>query len=173
MVIPDRGFSRVQRFRSGVVEVDVQPAVAPPAAFPDAAWLPAQRVTLSEEWSDASTELPVGVPRTRKIVVEGLGLLETQLPDVPIAQQSGIREYADQPELTREITADGLLSRRSVSLAVIAQQPGAVTLSGVQLPWWNVKEQRWDVAELPPRTLNITPSAEPAPPPRRRRRPSP
>jgi hypothetical protein len=163
MVIPDRGFSRVQRFRSGVVDVDVQPAVAPPAQFPDAAWLPAQRVTLSEEWNDASAELPVGVPRTRKIIVEGLGLLETQLPDVPIAQQSGIREYADQPELGREVTADGLLSRRSVSLAVIAQQPGDVTLAGVQLPWWNVKDRRWEVAELPPRTLKITPSAEPAP----------
>jgi hypothetical protein len=164
MVIPDRGFSRVQRFRSGVVEVDVQPAVAPPAQFPDAAWLPAQRVTLSEEWSDASAEIPVGMPRTRKIIVEGLGLLETQLPDVPIAQQPGIREYADQPELSREVTADGLKSRRSVSLAVIAQQPGDVTLVGVQLPWWNVKAQRWEVAELPPRTLTVTPSTEPAPP---------
>jgi BatD DUF11 like domain len=163
MVIPDRGFSRVQRFRSGVVEIDVQPAVAPPPEFADAAWLPGQRVTLSEAWSDPSTELPVGVPRTRKIIVEGLGLLETQLPDVPIVQQTGIREYADQPELTREITADGLLSRRSVSLAVIAQQPGEVTLAGVRLPWWNVTEQRWEVAELPPRTLKVMPSAEPAP----------
>jgi BatD DUF11 like domain len=163
MVIPDRGFSRVQRFRSGVVEVDVQPAVAPPPQFPDAAWLPAQRVTLSEEWSDASAEIPVGVPRTRKIIVEGLGLLETQLPEVPIAQQPGIREYADQPELTREITADGLLSRRTVSFAVIAQQAGEITLAGARLPWWNVKEQRWEVAELPPRTLQITPSTEPAP----------
>jgi hypothetical protein len=163
MVIPDRGFSRVQRFRSGVVDIDVQPAVAPPPEFADAAWLPAQRVTLAEEWSDSSKELPVGVPRTRKITIEGLGLLETQLPDVPIAQQQGIREYADQPELNREVTADGLLSRRSVSLAVIAQQPGDVTLAGVKLPWWNVTTQRWEVAELPPRSLTVTPSAEPPP----------
>jgi hypothetical protein len=163
MVIPDRGFSRVQRFRSGVVDIDVQPAVAPPPEFADAAWLPAQRVTLSEEWSEDSKELPVGVPRTRKITIEALGLLETQLPDVPIAQQPGIREYADQPELSRDVTADGLKSQRSVSLAVIAQQPGEVTLAGVKLPWWNVMEQRWEVAELPPRNITVTPSAEPAP----------
>ena len=163
MVIPDRGFSRVQRFRSGVVEVEVQPAVAPPAAFAGAAWLPAQRVTLSEEWNDPSNELAVGVPRTRKIVVEGLGLLETQLPEIQIAQQSGIRQYADQPELSHEVTADGLKSRRSVGFAVIAQQPGQVTLAGVQVPWWNVTAQRWEVAELPPRTLSIKPSGEVAP----------
>ncbi|HVY63647.1 MAG TPA: BatD family protein [Gammaproteobacteria bacterium] len=163
MVIPDRGFSRVQRFRSGQVEIDVQPAVAPPPEFPGAAWLPAQHVTLSEEWSDSAPEVAVGVPRTRKIVVEGLGLLETQLPDVTVAQQTGIRQYADQPELSHEVTADGLKSRRSVSFAVIAQQPGEVTLAGVQVPWWNVTAQRWEVAELPPRTLTVTPSTEPAP----------
>jgi hypothetical protein len=32
------------------------------------------------------------------------------------------------------------------------------------LPWWNVAEQRWEVAQLPPRTLRFAPSAE-APPP--------
>ncbi len=163
MVIPDRGFSRVQRFRSGVIDIDVQPAVAPPAALAGAAWLPAQRVTLSEEWNDPSTELAVGLPRTRKIVVEGVGLLETQLPEISVAQQPGLRQYADQPELSHEITADGLKSRRSVGFAVIAQQPGEVTLTGVQVAWWNVTAQRWEVAELPPRTLTIKPSSEVAP----------
>jgi hypothetical protein len=160
MVIPDRGFSRVQRFRSDVLELTVQPAVAPPAALAGAAWLPAQRVTLTEEWSDLGDELAVGIPRTRTIVLEGLGLLDTQLPEVSLEQQAGVRQYADQPELSREITSEGLLSRRKVSLAVIAQAPGEVVLAGVRLPWWNVTEQRWEVAELPPRTLRVTPSAE-------------
>lgn len=163
MVIPDRGFSRVQRFRSGVVEIDVQPAVAPPANLAGATWLPAQRVTLAEEWNDPSTELAVGVPRTRKIVIEGVGLLETQLPEIPIVQQAGLRQYADQPELAHEITADGLKSRRTVGFAVIAQQPGEVTMAGVQIPWWNVTAQRWEVAELPARTLTIKPGSEVAP----------
>ena len=73
MVIPDRGFSRVQRFRSDVLELAVQPAVAPPAALAGAAWLPAQRVTLTEQWSEPGDELAVGIPRTRTIVVEGAG----------------------------------------------------------------------------------------------------
>lgn len=162
MVIPDRGFSRVQRFRSDVLELKVQPAVAPPPELAGAAWLPALEVTLSEEWSDSSDEVAVGIPRTRTIVIAGLGLLETQLPDVPIEQQAGVRQYADQPELSREVTPQGLLSRRKVSLAVIAQAPGEVVLGGVSLPWWNVTEQRWETAELPPRTLRVTPSAETA-----------
>ena len=57
MVIPDRGFSRVQRFRSDVLELAVQPAVAPPAALETAAWLPAQQVTLTEQWSEPEGDL--------------------------------------------------------------------------------------------------------------------
>jgi hypothetical protein len=160
MVIPDRGFSRVQRFRSDVLSLEVLPAVPPPASLAGAAWLPAQRVTLTEQWSGSGEELTVGIPSTRTIVVEGLGLLETQLPEVSVEAQAGIRQYADQPELNREITATGLASRRSMSFAVIAQSEGELVLNGVRLPWWNVVEQRWEVAELPPRALRVAPSGE-------------
>jgi hypothetical protein len=160
MVIPDRGFSRVQRFRSDVLELAVQPAVAPPPALAGAAWLPAQRLTLTEQWTEPGDELAVGIPRTRSIGVEALGLLETQLPDVLLETQAGIRQYGDRPELTREITPAGLLSRRTVSYAVIAQTPGEVTLSGVRLPWFNVATQRWEVAELAPLPMRITPSTD-------------
>jgi hypothetical protein len=47
---------------------------------------------------------------------------------------------------------------------VIAQSPGEITLGGVRLPWWNVTEQRWETAELPARTLRVTPSDEAAAP---------
>ena len=160
MVIPDRGFSRVQRFRSDVLDLTVQPAVAPPASLAGAAWLPAQHVTLTEQWSEPDSDLAVGIPRTRTIVVEGVGLLDTQLPEIPLEPQPGVRQYADRPELAREITAEGFKSRRSVSYAVIAQTAGNVTLAGVKLPWWNVSTQRWEVAELPPRSLTVAPSSD-------------
>ena len=160
MVIPDRGFSRVQRFRSSTVKLDVQPAVAPPPSMAGAAWLPAEHVTLSDSWSDDGDDLPVGVPRTRKVIIEADGLLETQLPELSIPQQDGVRQYADQPELSHEVTDRGLRARRSVSLAIIAQNPGDVTLQGLKLPWWNVTAKRWEVAELPPHTLHVTPSVD-------------
>src|ERR1044071_4470625 len=90
MVIPDRGFSRVARFRSGVLGIDVQAAVPPPASMADASWLPAHRVTLSDDWGDEAVDLVVGVPRTRRVTIEADGLLETQLPDLPTVQQAGV-----------------------------------------------------------------------------------
>jgi hypothetical protein len=162
MVIPDRGFSRVSRFRSSTLELAVQPAVAPPASMPGAVWLPAQRVSLSEKWSDDSSEIKVGIPRTRQVTIEADGLLETQLPELALPQAPGIRQYADQPELSHDVTPEGFKSKRTVSMAVIAQTPGSITLPKLELPWWNVKTQAWEVASLPERTFTVAPSAEPA-----------
>jgi hypothetical protein len=162
MVIPDRGFSRVQRFRSGSLELEVLPAVAPPASLASAVWLPAQRVTLSEDWSDDAGELTVGVPRTRTVKIEADGLLETQLPELTLPQPAGIRQYVDQPELARSLTPQGFTATRTVSMAVIAQTPGEVELPKLQVPWFDVTAQRWEVAELPAHTVTVAPSGEPA-----------
>ena len=39
----------------------------------------------------------------------------------------------------------------------------------MRLPWWNVTEQRWEVAELPPRALRVSPSTDVAAAAARRR----
>jgi hypothetical protein len=160
MVIPNRGFSRVQRFRSETVRIDVQPAVAPPAQFPRAVWLPASRVEISERWSDDVDALQLGIPQTRTLTIEADGLLETQLPDLDMAVTDGIRQYADQPELDRTTGPDGLTAQRIERFAVIAQREGAVELPAIELPWWNVNTARWEVARIPARTLEVIPSAE-------------
>src|SRR5690606_19110454 len=128
---------------SGSVEIDVQGAVQPPASMPNAIWLPAARLELSERWSDDG-ELAVGVPRTRTLVVEADGLLDTQLPELRLSPRDGIRQYADQPELEREVTDRGLRARRTERYAVLATLPGEVELPGLELPWFNVVTQRWE-----------------------------
>lgn len=165
MVMPNRGFSRIQRFRSGTIEITVKPAVQPPPEFPNAAWLPARGVTLSETWSEAPEKLAVGVPVTRTLTIEAKGLLETQLPPIDIPQADGIREYPDQPDLERRAEADGLTAQRTERYAVLAQAPGEVQLPPVRLPWFDVTAGQWKVAELSARTVTVAPGAPEAPPP--------
>ena len=127
MVIPDRGFSRVRAF--GPDRSSSRAArCAAAASVADAVWLPAQSVTLSEVWSDATPSFPSVCRKARTVTVEADGLLETQLPELVLEQQAGVRQYADQPVLERDVTPTWLTSRRAVSLAVIAQNPGEVTL---------------------------------------------
>jgi hypothetical protein len=160
VVIAPSGFSSVQRFQSDAVQFRVEPPAPPPAEYPNAAWLPAQKLTITESWSDPTDPLTTGVPATRTIVVEADGLLETQLPEVRFAQDGQVRQYVDQPELGRESTADGLRSRRIERFAVIAQAPGTLRLPPLEIPWWNVAERRWAVARLPARSIDVVPSPE-------------
>lgn len=162
MVIPNRGFSRVQRLRSDSIELDVRAAVAPPPEYAGAAWLPARNLRLAETWSDRAQGFSLGVPRTRTLTIEADGVLETQLPELSLDQVEGVRQYPDQPELDREITDTGLQGRRIERYAVIAQREGELEMPGVELPWWNVATERWEVARIEPRTVEVLPGANPA-----------
>jgi uncharacterized membrane protein YciS (DUF1049 family) len=164
MVIPNRGFSRVQRLRSDTVDLEVLPAVPPPPELTGAAWLPAKSLTLTETWADdGGQDFSVGVPRTRVLTIAAEGLLETQLPELELEQVTGIRQYPDQPELTRELTAEGLKVTRIERYAVIAQAAGEVSIPAAEMPWWNVREERWEVARLEPATIAVAPGAQTAP----------
>lgn len=163
MVIPNRGFSRVQRLRSETVSIDVKPAVAPPPTHPGAVWLPARRLTLTERWADTSSEFSLGVPRTRVLSIVADGLLETQLPELELGQSEGIRQYPDQPELGRQVTDAGLEATRTQRYAVIAQSAGEASIPAAELPWWNVQDERWEIARIDASTVRVLPGTEVAP----------
>jgi uncharacterized membrane protein YciS (DUF1049 family) len=126
-------------------------------------WLPAKSLTLTETWADDAQEFSVGVPRTRVLTIGAEGLLETQLPELDLEQVNGIKQYPDQPELTRELTPDGLKVTRIERYAVIAQAAGEATIPAAEMPWWNVREERWEVARLEPATIVVAPGTQ-APP---------
>jgi hypothetical protein len=160
MVIPNRGFSRVQRLRSDTITVDVRPAVGPPASHPGAVWLPARRLELTESWADTSNEFSLGVPRTRVLRIVADGLLETQLPQLDIGQADGIRQYPDQPELERQVTDQGLEATRIQRYAVIAQTVGEATIPPAEIPWWNVIDERWEIARVDGSVVPVLPGEE-------------
>ncbi|MBH98742.1 MAG: hypothetical protein CMM56_09885 [Rhodospirillaceae bacterium] len=155
VVITASGLSSLQRFRSGALDLFVENAVAPPQEYPDASWLPASALTLSEEWSDDPEQFNLGVPQTRTLLVEAEGLLETQLPELSMLRTEGVRQYADQPELNREMGSGGIYASRTERFAVIAQSPGEITIPAVELPWFNVVDGVWEVASLNPRVSMV------------------
>ena len=166
VVIAPSGFSSLQRYGSQALEIEVHPAVPPPAEHPDAVWLPARRLTLSERWSADGDELTAGVPQTRTLVMSADGVLETQLPEFSLPPAQGVRQYTDQPELEREPAEAGIAAQRTERFAVIAQSAGEILIPGLEIPWFNVAEERWEVASLPPRPMRVAgnPQALPAVP---------
>ncbi len=161
VVVSPSGFSNVQRYRSETLFLDVRSAVPPPAAHADAAWLPAQALSLEERWSAGEAEITAGIPQTRTMTINAVGVLETQLPELEVLQSDRIRQYADQPELGRESEQEGIRAHRTERFAVLAQSPGSHTLPEIELPWFNVPGESWEIARIPANSLDVLPGAEP------------
>lgn len=142
-------------FESQSHTINVLPIPAPPAEFPDATWLPARDVQLSEDWSRPPEEMEAGEPVTRHVTLSALGQIETQLPTLEPPEIDGLNVYADKPELSRTQEAGGLRGVRRDQYAIIGLAGGEIELPALQVPWWDIEAAEWKVASLPARTLII------------------
>ena len=153
-------------FESEPLTISVQPIPPRPAEFPDAVWLPARDLQLSEDWSRDAEEIKAGEPLTRHVTISALGQLETQIPALETPDVAGINVYPDKPELSRRIESGGIRGIRKDQYAMIGVTAGVVTLPALDVPWWNTETSEWQVASLPERAITILPSGEaPAPEP--------
>ena len=142
-------------FESKAHTVKVLPIPAPPADFPDAAWLPARDVQLSEEWSRQPNEVAAGEPVTRKVTISVLGQIETQIPGLDPPLVEGMNVYADKPDLSRLFEAEGIRGVRRDQYAMIGVRGGPAQIPRLEVPWWDIETREWRIASLPPRTIDI------------------
>lgn len=145
-------------FRSEKLKLTVQPIPAPPPAFPDAAWLPASQLLLTERWSPESLQVAAGEPLTRAVRVAAVGLLSNQLPEIPGFGAPGVRIYPDQPELETTDSDDGVVGFRTERYAIIAADAGEYPVAELAVPWWNVTTGQWETATLPEVSLTVMPT---------------
>ena len=148
-------------FESEPQTIKVNPIPPPPADYPNAAWLPARDLRLSEVWSRDPGELRVGEPISRHITVSALGQLETQIPVIEAPLADGVRIYPDKPSLQRIMESRGIRGERTDRYAMIGITAGEVTLPGLDLPWWDIDAGEWRVASLPAVSINVLPDQDP------------
>ena len=151
-------------FESEPQSISVLPIPAPPTDYPDAIWLPARDVQLSEEWSRDADQITAGEPLTRHVTTSALGQLETQIPSLEPPSVAGVNIYPDKPELTRRIESGGIRGVRKDQYAMIGVSAGVIVLPALHVPWWNIEAGEWQVASLPERSINILASGEPLEP---------
>jgi len=131
-------------------------AVKPiPAEYPaDAAWLPARQLSLSDNLPD-QLQLVAHAHQEWTVVTDVAGLPPTRLPD-PLAGLGGDawRLYRNAPEFDDR-------QRRDLA-ALVFTEAGRQRLPAVRLPWWDLQRDQLAYAELPARTIDVTPEASQA-----------
>ncbi len=148
------------RVRSEIHAVEVTPRAA---QFSGQHWLPAEQVSIIENWSKDLDSIKVGEPLTRTLIVEARGQQASQLPPLNIGEIPGAQQYPDQAETADEDSSMGVTGTRIESEAIIATT-GELRIPEVRLPWWNTQSNREEVAVIPARTLKVAGTPIPSTP---------
>lgn len=144
-----------------VVSAQIPLQVKPkPEDYPaTSAWLPARSLSLSETWNPEPDHCKVGDSLTRTLTLKAEGLSSAQLPPLPATDVNGLRRYPDLPQLSNQVTDNGMLGSREEREALVPTRIGQVELPAVEVVWWNTHEDRLERSYLPARTLQVAANA--------------
>lgn len=150
--------SIVKRSRS--VEINVKSI---PDSFTGDTWLPANQLSIEEQWSIDPSKLEQGEATTRTLTLKANGLAASQLPEIKSHLPDTLKQYPDQPEFDESNNVNGYIGVRRDKMAVIPTAGGNYTLPAIKIPWWNTGTDKMEIAELPERQIHIEGSTAPVP----------
>lgn len=146
----NRQNTRTQRAVSEAINLDVQ---AKPANT-GSTWLPAKQVFLQEKWSESLAEVTVGQPITRTIRLTVQGQTASALPELYQKNMPDhLKAYPDQPVLQDDSNNTGMAAFREEKIALIPSQAGTYTLPAIEVPWWNTRTQKMEIAKIAEQTI--------------------
>ena len=151
---------KLKRIRSKSTSVNVK---ARPANIAPTDWLPAEQLTVTDEWSEDINQLRTGEPVTRTITLSAIGQTAEQLPDITLADIPDLKQYPDKPILENDINNDGVTGSRQIKIAIIPTQAGKYIIPEVRIPWFNIRTGKQEVINLPEVAIAATGTANTMP----------
>jgi hypothetical protein len=144
--------SKTKRVESKAITLNVKPV---PTTFTGKHWLSAEQLVLKQEWSGDIQQMKVGEPLTRTLSLIAKGTTVGQLPELNTTETNDqLKAYPDQPVLQEQKKVDGLLAFREEKIALIPSKSGSYTLPAIEIPWFNTKSQKMELAKIPETTLS-------------------
>lgn len=143
------------------VQVESEPVtleISPkPASYTGDFWLPARRITISQQISD-NDNLHVGEPITRTVIVDAVGLEENMLEEPVWPEMDDARIYPDQPQGISRDDGEWVLGHKEFRYAIVPEQAGDLRLPAIRLDWWDTVRNEQRTEMLPGHTVKVLPS---------------
>lgn len=143
------------RVSANSVKLHVQPI---PSNIKLGMWLPAQSLTLQQEWSESPSNFMVGKPITRTLTIEAQGLMAEQLPSLERWQPSGFKVYPDKPIFKNSTDGKTITGKRIEKYALIPQTAGELTLPAIKLYWWDTAMNKMNSFSIEEQTITVNPA---------------
>lgn len=119
-------------------------------------WLPASKVTLSEQYQPALNTVKAGDPVTRIITITANGTTADNLPKVSPDTLAGASVYLDKPNSDTQTVGDTIVATRIERMVIIPSAAGQLTIPAVSLHWFNTLTNSMNTASLPAHSLTVT-----------------
>ena len=149
--------TKTKQVESKAITLDVKPV---PASFTGKHWLSAEQLVLKQEWSGDVQQMKVGEPLTRTLTLIAKGTTVGQLPELNTTVTSdALKAYPDQPVLKEQKKTDGMLAFKEEKIALIPSKAGDYKLPAIEIPWFNTKTQKIEIAKIPETTLTAIAAA--------------
>jgi hypothetical protein len=139
---------------SDPLSIEVQPR---PAGYSGDHWLPARRITISQQLSDTEL-LRVGEPVTRTVILDAVGLEENMIEEPGWPAMEEARIYPDQPQGISRDDGRWVLGHKEFRYAVVPEQPGELVLPEIRLDWWDTVANQQKTAVLPEHRIRVAAS---------------
>jgi hypothetical protein len=102
-------------------------------------WLPSELVSISQSVSPEQETYTVGEPLIISYMLTAIGVKPEQLPEIKPEFPDTVRVYPDGDE-TDQFTRNGVvISQKTVSFAIVPNQPGPLSIPALEVPWFNTK----------------------------------
>lgn len=132
---------------------------ARPAEFTPQEWLVANKLDLSDSWSQPPEQIRLGESLTRTVTLATVGAAPDRLPTFEFADIPGMNVYAEPLQNTEDLNSRGVINARQRSVAFVPVKPGLIEIPELVVRWWNSTENRAEQARLPARTIEVLPAA--------------
>ncbi|WP_404402242.1 BatD family protein [Idiomarina seosinensis] len=140
---------------------DIQLTVKPIPSNWRGDWLPSELVTLSQTVSPEKASVNVGEPISLTYQLTAVGVKPEQLPPIEPQFPDSVRVYPDDDQVDQFVRNGVSIAQKTVTYAVVPNQPGELTLPALQIPWFNTKRKQPETASTEALTLDVTGVASP------------
>ena len=134
-----------------------------PSSYPrNEPWLPAHSLQITQSLTPDLAEISTGESIQRRIAVQVRGNTGASIAGFDVSQDGGnFRLYPKPPQILDEARSDSMYGQRIWTADIVPLMPGAQSLPGLSISWWNTDTDALQVTTLDALALTVIGAAAP------------
>jgi len=126
-----------------------------PGADPQKPVITTGNLQVKDQWNPEPGKAKVGDALIRTITMTGDDLPGMAFPPLNIEKIDGLGVYQKQPRVNDQMQRGAFTGQRTETITYVCEKEGKFTLPGMNINWWNPKNEELKEIKLEPVTLKV------------------